>query len=104
MGSEVQGGWAGWGAGCLPAPLQHPPLGRPELGDHPGLGRRVQTDAWALSADNAPILGRSTTEKMRGKTQLKINSSWFTHLGNCAENAYPHSQIPLDNFNSHQII
>lgn len=70
MGLEAQGGWAGWGAGHLSAPRPHHPLGRLELGDHPDLGQRVQTDAWALSAGNAPILGRSTREKIGEKAQF----------------------------------
>lgn len=78
VGSGARGGWAGSGARRLLALPRHPPSGRPELGGHPSLDRRALTDAWAPSADNAPILGRSAREKVEEKTQFRLNSGEFT--------------------------
>lgn len=103
MGSEVEGGLAGWGAVCLKAPPLHPPSGKLELGGLPSPGRKAQTDAWVPSAGSAPILGRSTREK-EGENNLDSIQPNFTHLGICTEDARPHTQIPLGSFSSHRII
>lgn len=79
----VLGGSAGWGAGCLTAPPLHPPSCRLELGGHPSLGQRAPTNAWALSADSAPIPGRSTGRKKWEKTlglDLTQANSLKSHL------------------------
>ena len=78
MGSGARGGWAGWGARCLLALPRRPPSGRPELRGHPSLDRRALTDAWAPSADNAPIQGRSARERVEENTQFRLNSGEFT--------------------------
>lgn len=77
VGFEALGGWANWGVEHLSAHHLHLPLCRPELGDHRGPGQTVLTDAWAPSADSAPIQGRSV-EKVKEKCKVIFSSGMFS--------------------------